>query len=120
MKNRLYESVNRIWAAKTKRRRIVSVLLVLSLFVTGSVFWMLRGVGTAMTEEALCGMTQHLHTNACYQTVPISLSNGSDPSSDAGVTVEQSAQLLICQLSEHIHDAACIRSEEHTSELQSR
>ena len=108
MKNRLYESVNRIWAAKTKRRRIVSVLLVLSLFVTGSVFWMLRGVGTAMTEEALCGMTQHLHTNACYQTVPISLSNGSDPSSGAGVTVEQSAQLLICQLSEHIHSAACI------------
>lgn len=108
MKNRLYESVNRIWAAKTKRRRIVSVLLVLSLFVTGSVFWMLRGVGTAMTEEALCGMTEHLHTSACYQTVPISLSNGSDPSSDAGVTVEQSAQLLICQLSEHIHDAACI------------
>ncbi len=107
MKNRLYDSVNRIWSAKTRRRRIVSVLLVLSIFVSCSVFWVLRGVGTAMTEEALCGMTQHLHTNACYQTVPISLSNGSDSASDTGITVGNTAKLLICQQTEHVHTAAC-------------
>ena len=51
MKNRVNDTVGKIHAAQRKRHRTTALLLALSCFVFGDVFWQLRSVGTAMTGD---------------------------------------------------------------------
>ena len=43
-------------------------VLILSMLVVVSVFWSLKLTGITMAGEAFCGMDEHVHTEACYET----------------------------------------------------
>ena len=52
---------------RMKRRHMISLLMVLSMFVTSGVSWSLHGVGLTMVNEAECGAEEHKHTDECYE-----------------------------------------------------
>ena len=61
------------------------MITALALLTGGNVFWDLREVGTALTEDQLCTIQADEHTESCY---------------DASGT-------LICGMDEHVHSAKC-------------
>lgn len=50
---------------KARRRRLAGVVCVLAMFVAGGVFWRLRIIGLTKTVDPLCGVLEHIHTEAC-------------------------------------------------------
>lgn len=50
---------------KARRRRLAGVVCVLAMFVAGGVFWRLRIIGLTKTVDPLCGVPEHIHTEAC-------------------------------------------------------
>ncbi len=57
---------------KTRRLKLVSLLLVASIVVFGNVFWQLHHTGITMTNETSCGIVEHRHTEACVSYAPLS------------------------------------------------
>lgn len=68
--------------------RLAWALLVLALVISGSVAWLLRGVGITLANETACGLAEHQHSAACYME-----------------TAEGSQ--LICEIPEHVHTVEC-------------
>ena len=68
--------------------RLAWALLVLALVISGSVAWLLRGVGITLANETACGLAEHQHSAACY----LETAEGSQ---------------LICEIPEHIHTVEC-------------
>ena len=89
--------LNRLRAA---RRRTTALVLALSLVVSGNVFWLMKGVGTALEDEPSCGLTEHSHTEECYEKVLIC-------EEDHEHTDECYETRLICGMEEHTHTDAC-------------
>lgn len=87
-----------------KRRRMFSVLLVLSLFTTSGVVWMLHGVGITMANEPICEIAEHQHTEDCYEKTLIC---GLEENEEHTHTDECYSKTLICGIPEHIHTAQC-------------
>ena len=54
-----------------KRRRMISLLLVLSMLVSSGVLWGLHDTGITMVNEEQCGVPEHTHTDECYADVLI-------------------------------------------------
>ncbi len=69
-------------------------VLILSMLVVVSVFWSLKLTGITMAGEAFCGMDEHVHTEACYET-------------------EEA-----CAIEEHIHTSRCYSN--HDADLENR
>lgn len=81
--------VNIFMMAKTRRKKTVAVLIVLSIFVVSLVFWQLKLTGITMAgDEFSCGLKEHTHSAGCY-----------DP---------ENGEALLCKLSEHTHDSTCV------------
>ena len=53
MKNSLQEYLHRLRMEKKQKRRLASFITAMSVFVSTGVFWQLRGIGTAMTDDVL-------------------------------------------------------------------
>ena len=83
MRISLAESIKRIKKNRTRRNRMVSLLLVLSLIVSMDVFWILRQPGVTLAGDADCGIVEHIHDAECL--------NGETP----------------CELTEHTHTVDC-------------
>ena len=89
--------LNRLKAVK---RRTTALVLALSLVVSGNVFWLMKSVGTALTEEPLCGQTEHTHTDDCYEKELVC-------ELDHEHTDECYETRLVCGMEEHVHTDAC-------------
>ncbi|MCR4638792.1 carbohydrate binding domain-containing protein [Ruminococcus sp.] len=87
-----------------KRRRMVSLLLVLSVFVSSGVLWELRDTVITMVNEPLCGFEEHNHTDECYEKVLIC---GAEESEEHTHTDECYEKVLICGHEEHNHIPLC-------------
>ncbi len=87
-----------------KRRRMFSLLLVLSIFVTSGVVWILRGTGITMVNVELCGIEAHTHTEECYESTLICELQEDDTHTHTDECYEST---LICGKEEHIHIASC-------------
>lgn len=87
-----------------KRRRAISIMLVLSLAVSSTVVWSLHGTGITMVNEELCGLELHSHTDECYSDVLVC---GLDESDGHTHTAECYERQLTCTLPEHIHTSDC-------------
>lgn len=87
-----------------KRRRMFSLLLVLSIFVTSGVVWILRGTGITMVNVELCGIEAHTHTEECYEPTLICELQEDDTHTHTDECYEST---LICGKEEHIHVASC-------------
>ncbi|MBR2088608.1 MAG: hypothetical protein IJ906_16090, partial [Oscillospiraceae bacterium] len=74
---------------RTKRHRWLAMVTALAFLTGGNVFWSLREIGTAVTEDDLCTREAHEHSEECYDE------NGN----------------LICGKEEHVHTAACFSDE---------
>ncbi len=83
---------------------MISLLLVLSLFVSTGVLWELRDTGITMVNDAHCGLKEHTHNDACYQDVLIC---GLEENEEHTHTAECYERRLICGYNEHIHDMSC-------------
>ncbi len=92
-----------------KRRRLISLMLVLSLFVSTGVLWELRDIGITMVNEPICGMEEHTHTEECYEDVLVC---GLEENEEHTHTPECFQSSLICGKEEHIHTASCYTDEE--------
>ncbi len=89
---------NCLRAVKINRKyrvRGISILLILSLVVSGSVFWMLRQTGLTLAGSAACGYEEHTHRESCY------------------------SKALVCGLTEesHVHSADCYESRVTRSDI---
>ena len=92
-----------------KRRRMISLLLVLSIFVSSGVLWGLRDTGITMVNEALCGFEEHVHTDDCYEYVLVC---GLEENEEHTHTAECYEKRLICGYEEHVHTVACYTGED--------
>ena len=88
MRDTLSRSLRKLQKNKKRRRRLVSVLLVLSLLVAADVFWTLRRPGVTLAGDAACGKEEHTHSELCRA--------GPQP----------------CEKQEHIHSVECY-SDDH-------
>ena len=113
MASREYEAMNKrvenyiLWLNRFKagRKRAMSLVLAMSVVVSGNVFWFMRGVGTALADEPSCGIDEHVHSTDCYEkTLVCDL--------DHEHTEECYETRLICGMEEHTHTDACYFTED--------
>lgn len=96
-----------------KRRRMVSLLLVLSIFVSSGVLWELRDTVITMVNEPLCGFEEHEHTDECYEKILVC---GLEENDEHTHTEECYEKVLKCGHEEHIHIPLCYTDEEKEAE----
>lgn len=117
MENIVKEYIERFDRNHRRQHRYAWLLGVLALLVCLAVFWRLKLVGTAMTNEASCGLQEHTHTDSCYTTV---LDCTADtPENGVGEHIHTDAcykRELICTLPEHTHTADCYSDPEADTE----
>ncbi len=88
------------------RKRMVSILLVLSVVVSSGVFWQLRLTGMSMTGEAYCGLSEHEHSDACVERKLVcTLADGQKHTHNS--ECYESKKALTCNVSEHTHTDNC-------------
>lgn len=117
MENIVKEYIERFDRNHRRQHRYAWLLGVLALLVCLAVFWRLKLVGTAMTNEASCGLQEHTHTDSCYTTV-LDCTAGT-PENGAGEHIHTDAcykRELICTLPEHTHTADCYSDPEADTE----
>lgn len=110
LRNTLKDCLNTATRNKKYKIRGVSVLLILSLIVSGNVFWMLRQTGLTLAGDAACGYEEHTHSDACYiKTLICELSEEAHVHSDACYAVTDVEPKLACSLTEepHVHTDEC-------------
>lgn len=102
-----------------QRRKYACLLGVLALLVCLAVFWRLKLVGTAMTNEASCGLQEHTHTEDCYTDVLVC---GYDDAAVAAGEHEHTdacyEHQLTCELPEHTHTADCYSDTDADTETE--
>ena len=96
-----------------KRRRMISLLLVLSMLVSSGVLWGLRDTGITMVNEEQCGVPEHTHTDECYADVLIC---GLEENEEHTHTEKCYERQLVCGYEEHIHDLGCYTDEDTFTE----
>ena len=89
----------------------------LALLVCLAVFWRLKLVGTAMTNEASCGLQEHTHTDSCYTTVLDCTAATQETGTEEHIHTDACYKReLICTLPEHTHTADCYSDPEADTE----
>ena len=91
MRDVLGETLKSLKQIKRKRRRMVAILLVLSLIVSLDVFWTLRQPGLTLAGDADCGIVEHTHDSDCGEN---------------------------CTATEHVHSIFCYSDEQEGVENQ--
>lgn len=117
MENIVKEYIERFDRNHRRQHRYACLLGVLALLVCLAVFWRLKLVGTAMTNEASCGLQEHTHTDSCYTTVLDCTADTQETA--AGEHTHTDAcykRELICTLPEHTHTADCYSDPEADTE----
>ena len=109
MKNYFDSFYEIIHKNSVKRRRMVSLLLVLSIFVSSGVLWELRDTVVTLVNEPLCGFEEHAHSDECYETRLIC---GLEENEEHTHTDECYEKVLVCGYEEHLHTTLCYTDEE--------
>ena len=104
------------WLGRVRagQRKAAAVVLAFSVAVSGNVFWMLRATGTAMSDDPICGIEEHKHTDDCYTNVLVC-------EEEHEHTDECYETRLTCGLEEHTHGDKCyidISSHEQKSDWE--
>lgn len=85
---------------RAREKRAMALVLAMSIAVSGSVCWLMRNTGTALADDAICGIEEHKHTEDCYEKVLIC-------EEDHEHTDECYETKLVCGLEEHTHSELC-------------
>ena len=109
----MFETV-RAYVEKLKRekalwRRILCIVCVLSLLVAGGVFWQLHTVGVTKTDEADCGLAEHVHDESCVEKRLVCTLSETQPHVHTDACGKTTETVLICEKSDqpHIHTDEC-------------
>lgn len=94
MQDILSVSLKKLRKIRIRKKRMIAILLVLSLIISLDVFWVLRQPGLTLAGDADCRITEHTHDDICQ--------NGE----------------TICGLTEHVHTIACYSDQEADIETQ--
>ncbi len=94
MQDILDENLRKLRKIRIRKKRMIAILLVLSLVVSMDVFWVLRQPGLTLAGDADCRIIEHTHDEVCQ---------GSEPP---------------CDLIEHIHTIECYSDEAADVETQ--
>ncbi|WP_080770495.1 carbohydrate binding domain-containing protein [Ruminococcus flavefaciens] len=113
MKNYFDSFYELIHKNNVKRRRMVSLLLVLSVFVSTGVLWELRDTVITMVNEPICGIEEHEHSDECYERVLVC---GLEENAEHIHTDDCYEKVLVCGHDEHLHTTLCYTDEELTEE----
>lgn len=111
MKNIIRQILKQIREDNAKRRRLRTVLLVLSLLVATGVVWQLKITGITMTGEALCGHLEHQHTESCVTKTLICQQEERAGHTHGDGCYEQTVT-QICTEQTHAHTDTCFAREE--------
>lgn len=103
MENKIYCLVKKLKADRVRRQRFTAVMIVLSMIVSSTVFWQLHSTGNALTDEFLCGMSEHKHTAECLSQEL----KCSDESEEHNHTPQCYKAVFSCGEREHIHTVQC-------------
>ncbi|MCD8074676.1 MAG: fibro-slime domain-containing protein [Lachnospiraceae bacterium] len=96
-----------------RRLRFGALALFLALLVTVGISWRLRYTGIALTNETYCGLTEHTHTDECYEKVLVCGLEEAEGHSHTDACYEEEP-VLICGLEEsagHTHTESCYDEE---------
>ncbi|MCD7770469.1 MAG: hypothetical protein LUH23_00005, partial [Oscillospiraceae bacterium] len=113
MRNTVYSYIDRFRHDRHQRLVLGSVLLILAVIVSVSVYWQLRYVGITMTNETYCGYEEHVHTDDCYEYTLICGLEESEGHTHTDECYEEQL-VLICELEEsegHTHSESCYDEE---------
>lgn len=107
----LGESLKNLKWIKLHKQRQLAIVLVLSAIVSLNVFWGLRQPGLTLAGDADCGITEHTHTDECFNQVLVcELSEEAHIHAESCYTTrfteQQEQQKLICTRTEDPHDHA--------------
>lgn len=117
MENIVKEYIERFDRNHRRQHRYACLLGVLALLVCLAVFWRLKLVGTAMTNEASCGLQEHTHTDSCYTTVLDCTAATQETGTGEHIHTDACYKReLICTLPEHTHTADCYSDPEADTE----
>ncbi len=111
LRNTLKDFLRKAKLNRKYKIRTLSVLMILSLVVTGNVFWMLRQTGLTLAGDAMCGCEEHQHSEECYsQTLICGTHIHTENCYETNVQTEP---VLICSLTEepHVHSDNCYNTE---------
>ena len=101
LRNTLKDFLRKAKINRKYKIRTLSVLMILSLVVTGNVFWMLRQTGLTLAGDAMCGCEEHQHSEECYsQTLICETHTHTENCYEVNTQTEQ---VLICSLTEEPH-----------------
>lgn len=103
MENKIYCLVKMLKADRVRRQRFTAVMIVLSMIVSSTVFWQLHSTGNALTDEFLCGMSEHKHTVECLSQEL----KCSDESEDHEHTSQCYETVFSCGERSHLHTVQC-------------
>ncbi len=109
MRDTLSASLRKLSQNKNLRSRLTALLLVLSVFVVGAVFYNLRQTGITLAGDADCGIVDHTHTADCEsRTLICTLSDEPHVHTDDCYTTEETTT-LVCTLTDqpHVHTDGC-------------
>lgn len=109
MQDKAGKILHKFILAHVRRRRLLSVVLVLAALVGMGVFWQLRMIGVSMTGEAYCGYTEHEHTPECMEQKLICTFAQSE-AQEALSQKNQEETSLVCEKAEHTHEEACFET----------
>ena len=93
MQDVIKERLRKFKKIRIRKKRVVAILLLLSLLVSLDVFWSLRQTGLTMAGDADCGLVEHTHDENC---------SGEDH----------------CHLQEHTHTIECYSIDTADTETQ--
>lgn len=120
MENIVREYMDKFGKDRTHKRRYACLLGVLALLVCLAVFWRLKLVGTAMTNEAACGLQEHTHTDECYEDVLVcDIATGETADgAEHEHTADCYQRQLVCNIPEHTHTPDCYSDAEADTETE--
>lgn len=97
-------------AMRTVGRRLLVFAVAVSLILSCNIFWLMRGVGTALSSELICGEEAHTHTEECYETKLICGLEETDEDTESEAHVHTDGcyeKILVCGKEEHTHNSEC-------------
>lgn len=95
-----------------RRRKYISIFIMLALVVALGVIWQLKLTGISMTSDVQCGKKEHKHTEKCYEKVLVC---GLEETEEEPVVpvhkhtdeCYETQKTLMCEKQEHLHIEEC-------------
>ena len=114
-KERIEGYINWLNRRHQARNRSMALFLAVSIVLSGNVFWTLRNTGVALADEYTCGLSEHTHSDECYEEQLICGETDPEHIHDENCY----NRVLTCGHDEHTHTDACRPEDAASRELQS-